>query len=411
MRILFIAPSSYHLNGPEAFVNAKHVKLLCDMGIDVDLVYRNKRTQVNHYKTGSQEFFFSKVSTLAEVAVNTNYNLWTIIRHVKTLFKTGYVYKAADWAYFAIKKCEELIKTNHYDYVFTKDYPSEIVGVYLAKKYGVKWIPTWNDPYMWKKFPAPYGEGVAYKESFFRKKLIKDIGRYSYKNIFPSIRLRDYMLKYMYGMKKESCEIMPHIMLDGFVEKKSTASSGGSVLKIIHAGALGRERDPETFLKAVKLVIDKYKDAKLKVTLMGVDERTKAGHLGELISKYSLNEIIEYRPPVSYFESFDVMKEYDVCLIIEAACEEGIFLPSKVADYLQIGNSIFAISPKVGILRDLYEKGEVGYCADVKDVNDIKMQLEVLIGDFERNQLKHCQGETSCSETKVKILHNTKILV
>ena len=411
MNILFIAPSSYHLNGPEAFVNAKHIKLLCDMGHKVDLVYRNKRNLTDNYASGSHDYFFSNLSSRTEVFVATEYNLDTILRHIKIFLKTGYVYKAADWAYPAIKKCEELIKRNQYDYVFTKDYPSEIVGVYLAKKYRIKWIPTWNDPYMWKKYPAPYGEGIDYKESIFRKRLIKDIGRYSYKNVFPSSRLRDYMLRYMYGMRRESCVIMPHIMLDTIPQFEKTTPQKHSELRVIHAGALGKERNPETLFAALRSLLVNHKTVNIRVTLMGVDERTRSGHMAGLISKYCLENIVEYIPPVSYSDSFAVMKRYDVCLILEAACEEGIFLPSKVADYLQIDNAIYAISPKNGTLRDLYNKNVVGYCADVTDVADIKSQFEKIINDFESAELRLCSDKSYFSEAEVMNTHNTKILV
>ncbi|MBR4793271.1 MAG: glycosyltransferase [Bacteroidaceae bacterium] len=346
-----------------------------------------------------------------EVKVETDYSIKTILRHIKTFFKTGYVYKASDWAYPAIKTCEELIKTTHYDYVFTKDYPSEIVGVYLAKKYGIRWIPTWNDPYMWKKYPAPYGEGTTYKESFFYKKLIKAIGRYSYKNIFPSTRLRDYMLKYMYGMKEDSCVIMPHIMLDNYQMTDNTNKDIHPELRIIHAGALGKERDPENLFKALRLLLNDNPDARIRVTLMGVDERSRNGHMNDLITRYSLDDIVEFIPPVSYADSFNVMSGYDVCLIIEAACEVGIFLPSKVADYLQIDKPVFSISPKVGVLRDLYKKRVVGYCANVTDVNDIKDQLVALLDDYDKGKLKHSKDKGCFSEMEVKQIHISKILV
>ena len=120
---------------------------------------------------------------------------------------------------------------------------------------------------------------------------------------------------------------------------------------------------------------------------------------------------MEYIPPVSYAESFTVMKNYDVSLIIEAACEEGIFLPSKVADYLQINSSIFAVSPQTGVLRDLYENGVIGYCANVRDADDIERQLERIVMDFNNDILKKCKNRYVFSQAEVMIIHNTRILV
>ena len=134
--------------------------------------------------------------------------------------------------------------------------------VYLAKKYNIKWIATWNDPYMWIKYPAPYGKGYKAPINALRKKMIADIGKYTYKNVFPSERLKNYMLKYMTNMKDIGCVISPHIILDelittdNHIEKKDT-------LKILHAGALGKERNPKLFFEGLRLFLDKYPNAKI----------------------------------------------------------------------------------------------------------------------------------------------------
>lgn len=411
MNILVVAPSSYLLNGAEALVNAKHIKLLCDMGYCVDLVCRGRRKLADNYPTNNRNFFFSKVSSIKEITVDTSYSLKTIIRHVKTFFKTGYIYRAADWTYPAIEACEELIKRRDYDFILTKDYPSEIVGLYLAKKYAFKWVSTWNDPYIWEKFPAPYGEGLSHKESFLRRKLIKDITKHCYKNVFPSARLRDYMLKYMYGMNASNCVIMPHIMMDMPVAEVQQEKSLSNVIRMIHAGALGKERNPEVLFKAVShwQKANRHGKVTFSITLMGVDERSKSGHLGEIIKAYGLEGIIEYKASVDYFESLKVLREYDVCIIIEANCEEGIFLPSKVSDYLQSDKTIFSISPKEGVLNDLSKEGIVDYCADVADAEDVKKQLDRIVSDFENNTLHKRKDKTFFSENYIKVLNQKEI--
>lgn len=44
-------------------------------------------------------------------------------------------------------------------------------------------------------------------------------------------------------------------------------------MKIIHAGALGRERNPEILLKGIRSFLDKVTDAKIEITFLGVLER------------------------------------------------------------------------------------------------------------------------------------------
>lgn len=379
-RILFVAPSSYPIYGPEANVNAKVIKMLTESGCKVDLVCRSLRKNIEFYPASEDKYYFDGVQSINIVSVETKLDIATFYRHFVTLLKTGYVYKGSDWAYMAIKKCEKLIANNKYDFIYTYDYPSEIVGLYITKKYDIKWVATWNDPYMWVKYPLPYGKGVNAKTGYFRSKIISDIGKYISINIFPSDRLRDYMLKYMVGMKKETCCISPHMILEDLVVENSRKID--DTLRLVHAGALGRERDPENLFKGFNLFLKKNPNAKVEFAFLGIFQRASNDYFSNLVKKYHVDQYIKSYPPVPYKDSLNFIQDYDVCVLIEAACEEGIFLPSKVSDYMQNSKPIMALSPKVGVIHDRYLDGYINYFADITDANSIAECLEVLYSDF-----------------------------
>lgn len=384
-RILFIAPSSYPIYGAEANVNAKVIKLLTEAGCIVDLIGRAPRATIKFYPHSKETLFFEKLNSINIVEVDTAKDIKTIVRHIKTYFKTGYVYKGSDWTVEAIKICDKLINENSYDYIYTYDYPAELVGLYLTKKYSIKWVSTWNDPYIWNRYPAPYGGGPSSNISYSRQKLISEIGKYAYRNVFPSQRLKDYMLGYMTNMKNESCVIIPHILLEELESKNKIITS--DTLKIIHAGALGKERDPKTLLYGLKMFLEKKPDAKIEFSFLGIFERAKGDYFSDLIEECNLSQYITKIPPVSYAESLEIVKNYDVCMLIEAACEVGIFLPSKVIDYMQNNKPILAISPANGVIHDMYVDQNIDYFADVTQINDISVELEKLYTDFEKNTL------------------------
>ena len=83
------------------------------------------------------------------------------------------------------------------------------------------------------------------------------------------------------------------------------------------------------------------------------------------------------------------MKQYDLCLLLEAPCEEGIFLPSKISDYMQNRKTIWAISPASGVLHDMYVDGKIDYFSDVKSVEDISSTLYNIYTDYQSERL-HC---------------------
>lgn len=380
--ILFVAPSSYPIYGAEANVNAKICKLLAEEGCIIDLVSRAPRKTFHFYPPSNSDFFFSKLNSIHIVDVDTAKDFKTIIRHFKTFLKTTYFYIGIDWAFEAIKVCENLIKNKQYDFIYTYDYPSEVVGLYLTKKYGIKWVSTWNDPYMWVKYPLPYGKGSNAVVSSFRKRLIADMGIHTYRNIFPSNRLRDYMLSYMTNMSEKKCLISPHVLLNELQSVNNKKLD--DTLKIIHTGALGKERDPQTLIKGLSLFLKKRPNAQIKLSFLGIWGGVKMNYINGLINDYNVNNFIEYISPVEYAESLDIVKQYDVCLLLEAACEIGIFLPSKVVDYMQNNKPILALSPMAGVIHDMFEQNEIDYFADVTNYENIAEVLDELYSDFKQ---------------------------
>ena len=110
-----------------------------------------------------------------------------------------------------------------------------------------------------------------------------------------------------------------------------------------------------------------------------------------------MEKYIKVFPPVKYEESQQILETYDIQLIIEAPCKEGIFLPTKVSDSMQLRKPIFTVSPPVGILNDLYMQGHISYFSSVKDEKNILTTLEQVYKDFKNGKLKTYSLEDSYS--------------
>jgi len=72
------------------------------------------------------------------------------------------------------------------------------------------------------------------------------------------------------------------------------------------------------------------------------------------------------------------MARYDLLLLIEADLKEGIFLPSKMADYSGLTRPIFAITPKGSCVAELIESYGGGICVDVSSCDAIFKGIEQL---------------------------------
>lgn len=398
-RILMIAPSSYPVNGAEAIVNIKLLQTLSLSGeFEIDLI--SKKNRWANYPSASIASYGIKLHSLTIVEVCNRITVATVLEHLRIFFKSGLCFKGAHWALKALVPAKELLKERTYDYVLTKDGASVIVGYILKKKYGVRWVATWNDPYPAIKYPKPYGKGKDAKCGILDKKLIRVIRKYVDVHIIPNERLAKYMQSYL-KVPNESICIIPHVVLDNKIIVKNV--SNNKKLRIIHSGNLNYPRNPRTFLKALKVLISQNKmpSWEIEFSILGV----LSHDCWDVINAWHLGDYVKILPPVSYEESLQILSDYDLALIIEASCDEGIFLPTKVSDYMQSGISVLAVSPKVGVLNDLYRNKYIPYFADVNDVDAIFKELENVFIDFKNDAIKPINVVTSYTEQSVVRLY------
>ena len=104
---------------------------------------------------------------------------------------------------------------------------------------------------------------------------------------------------------------------------------------------------------------------------------------------------------VPYHESLDLLSKYHLAIIVEANCEEGIFLPTKVADFMSVNIPIFSISPKIGVLHDLYEKGQISYFASVNNVKEIAEGITVAYEDFMSGKVRESKRVNEYSSENI----------
>lgn len=374
-RILLIASSCYPVNGAEEIVNIKMLQAFKHNGhFKVDLISRKRKWEL--YPTSPLEDYDVEVESLQVVEVDNKRSLSTIWQHLKSFFYFGVAFKGSHWAAEVLRQSIQLYKTHNYDYVLTKSESSFLIGYYLKKHYGAKWVATWNDPYPIFKNPVPYGKGWQEEGGYFDKKIVKIMEKYVDVHIFPNNRLRDYMLQYLHVDVNKTL-VIPHVVIGAH---NSPVIADNSKLKIIHSGKLAQHRNPDTFFIALSKFIEENGRDAISVTILGsIDENGK-----ELISKYGLNNVVEIKAPIPYMESLKILEDYHIALIIEANIEEGIFLPTKVSDFMQSGKYIFAVSPQTGVLNDLYRNGFIPYFAPVDDSTKIYQEIVKIYNDFKK---------------------------
>ncbi|PKN24422.1 MAG: hypothetical protein CVU64_22180 [Deltaproteobacteria bacterium HGW-Deltaproteobacteria-21] len=346
-RIICISPHFPPRADSESFCGAKFTLELLKQGIELTVICRDPTTP--HPKPCDDSKLWLP---LKEISLNIP---TPVHKDRLRSARLGFRYRTgnyARWVRAVVDTAERLHCRNPYDLVYSRSLPMEahIAGYWTSRRLKLPWIANINDPWDWHLMP----EGMRIEKSFLDRSIsnywMKKTLRAASLVTYPSDRLRDYHFR-LCGVKHES-EIIPHV---GYAhEKKKVGNNSGFLM--VHAGKLGglEARSPLALLHGIEQFLKRKPGARsiLRVVFVGQEDpftRVKTDELG-------MQAIVEHTGRVSYERSLEFISGASVCVLVEGTVPEGIFLASKLVDYLAAGKPVLALSPANGVVADLSQK-------------------------------------------------------
>ena len=195
---------------------------------------------------------------------------------------------------------------------------------------------------------------------------------------YPSSRLRDYHYN-LSGIRHKSA-IIPHIGYACVNESKKPEFC------LVHAGKLGGQegRSSLALLQGLQLFLKKFPEAKQSFRMIFVGPEDEA--VRSMVEKLGMQSIIEFTGRVSYQLSLEYISIATVCVLVEGKLTEGIFLPSKLADYIVAGKPVLALSPQNGVVSDmLTDQGLIR--SDVDNAQGIEAGISYFYSAFKRDSI------------------------
>lgn len=380
LRVLFLAPKCYPPSGSEALTNAKVATALLRAGVDVDVVCAPPSAKKTYPESRSPIWnVLGKAAHLVPAVPTSKFSKWTNCTLV--MLRTGHVHGNVFWILPALKAVRSMVRRQRYDCIVSRA-GAELAALTIARETGIPWVPNWNDPFPWDKGPAPYGGGTGFPLAWYWRRFLKAIGDAATWHTFPCERLRRYMIEYLPGATLQRSSVVPHITLEQLVA--SPQARKRPKLLLAHVGDLRPPRDPSSFLQGLSnFVKQSIVRPSIEIAFMG---RNPEG-FARRISDMGLEDFVTTYDERPYEESLHLVNEADLAVLIEAPCEEGIFLPNKVVEYVQCGKPIFAVSPKIGTLQDLISKHGGGVVADCAKHSSITTALRQVYESWEAGNL------------------------
>jgi glycosyltransferase involved in cell wall biosynthesis len=378
-RILCISPDFAPKQDSEAFCSTKLVNALAGCGA---------RSTVIVYSKAEKHIDRSEMWNCVRAAVvripptlqkNPFASFVSTIRYQTWLW--------ARWTAEVVRRVREFHQNSPFDVVYSRSLPmfGHIAGYWCAKELSLPWIANLNDPWDFHHFPV----GILDEERTDNTGLSDFWMRRTFRNAdlvtYPSGRLRDYQTSL--STIPHRSEIIPHVG-NSQVFHESGVNGNKAHFQLVHAGKLGSNeftgRSTTALLEGLRLFLNECVDARdhTRLTLVGPEDEATQGHVRRL----GLEGTVVSVGRTDYEVSLKYIQSATACLLVEAEMSEGIFLPSKLVDYISARKPILALSPRVGVVADLVPGGGI-IRVDAGDARGIRDAIRDLYVDFSNGTL------------------------
>jgi glycosyltransferase involved in cell wall biosynthesis len=378
-RILCISPDFAPKRDSEAFCATKFVNALTECGAQVTaIVYSKAESDIDR-----SEMWNSTRARVVKIPPTVEINPFASLAHA-VRYQT---WLWARWTGETVQQARKLHQNSPFDVVYSRSLPmfGQIAGYWCAKELHLPWIANLSDPWDFHQFPV----GILTEDlknntrlsDFWMRRTLRNADLVTY----PSERLRDYQTTL--STISHYSQIIPHVGSSP-VFQESGAKGNRTNFHLVHAGKLGSNeftgRSTTALLEGLRLFLNDCIEAKdhTRVTLVGPEDQMTQEHIRHL----GLEGTVVSVGRNDYEASLKYIRSASACLLIEAEMAEGIFLPSKLVDYISAGKPILALSPRVGVVADLVSGGGIAR-VDPADACAIRDAIRGLYMDFRKGTL------------------------
>ena len=395
-----IAIISYYFNDhhAEGIVTAKLARALAEAGHSVT-VFGNI--------VGTQSILGKNKTNLVTLKIESNFpNWWKFLENIVPLNYLGEKFLAipslitysspSDYGW--IINVKKAVLNEHqkepFDIIHSRLNPhsSHQVALSIKKKYPkIPWCAYFSDPWPPHRLPAPHQNSSGTLSKWRSDMLMNAFIKYSNSYIFPSNYMRDYILDN--PKLKNKSFIAPH--LSSYWESPKAPTYRDKII-FRHAGILNKNRTPGILFEGIRKFLKRNPSAReyLKFEFLG---RNYAGP-----GSSPMKVPIDLKNIVSFIDQKDLSGTWkwistaDILLLLEFQFSKGIFFYAKLSDYLHANRPIFALSPKTGVIADLFKNGG-GIITNPNNSEDIAKSLSKVISLWKSNDLSIIAHDASLS--------------
>jgi len=363
MRLLIVSPAFVPLADSESFCGGKFTAALLSAGVDATVI-SCQGIWPRHGIDSSPRW-----NCLAPITVDVPNPAQPSL---SARCRLGLRYRTTEWTAWTaavVDKARELHRMAPFDAVMSRSYPwhAHIPAYWVASELHIPWVANLNDPWDLGAFIPDPAARAGWELGWNAKRWRDRVFSRADVLTFPCERLRDFSLRDT--RRRKNVHVLPHVSATS-----PPAVVGAQDFVVLHAGKLGAQeitgRRPDAVVDGLTQFFRDRVSARSRTRLIfvGGEDPVARDH----VARQGLTDVVAWVGHVSYEDSLEYIARASVCLLVEADIKEGIFLPSKLCDYVAAGKPVLALSPNEGTVRDLVRHGGIVQVppADSKGVSD-----------------------------------------
>jgi len=284
------------------------------------------------------------------------------------------------WIPFAIRAGIAIARKHNVDIIFSSAprFSCHLIAEGISKHLKIPWVAGFTDPWL---PPSPKSETC---KTYFPTTFHKLLNAYLEKKTITSANKvvadsgpikKDFIRRYPNEPSDKFSVIRIGFDPEDFKDIIPRKKRKGHKTTIVHTGTFVGNRNPITFLKALRLLIDTQPQIKNKLKVLFVGRSYL--DLKSMIDNLGLDDFVEIIPQVSQKESLRYQIESDILLLIVGPVKAYQF-PDKIFEYLATGKPILALATGHTEDADLLEKTGAGVVANFNDIEQIATKLKNL---------------------------------
>ncbi len=246
---------------------------------------------------------------------------------------------------------------------------AHLIAATLRSLTGLPWVADFRDPMVSKNYPSQKLQKIAciLIENFVMKNATQCIftterTAQEYKKKYPSFSYKCLVIENGYDEEEFSTQKSHKILNDD------------GIIVMLHSGMIYPEdRDPSSFLKSIRSLIEQKKIDKNKIKVRFRAPQYEV-ELADLVRNLKMEGSVEILPPIAYAEAIEEMRAADLLLVFQGK-NFNTQIPAKIYEYLRTGKSVLGLVDPGGDTAKKLREFSAPLIANINSEEEIKDSL------------------------------------